>query len=120
MLTKEELAKQLGNNVRFWRTKRGLSQAELANAVGISKDHCVQVEAGNRGISLFVSYKISKVLKVTPDSLLVNNEAQQDIHIKNILVALNSIDSSQISKIDDIIFIMSEMLNNGSDSEDSE
>ncbi|HEY5106340.1 MAG TPA: helix-turn-helix transcriptional regulator [Caulobacteraceae bacterium] len=54
----------------FWRRHRGLTQAALADAVGIAQPSLAQAETGRRGLAAATYAKIAKTLKVRIEDLL--------------------------------------------------
>jgi len=56
--------KDVGNKIRDARIKLGMSQTELAKAIGVSNQFLCQVEAGKKGVSAENLAKLSKLLKV--------------------------------------------------------
>ncbi|MBQ2633339.1 MAG: helix-turn-helix transcriptional regulator [Oscillospiraceae bacterium] len=64
----ENLAYAIG----YYRKKKGYSQEQLAERVGISRQHLASIEARgmNRGLSLELLFNISTVLDVEPYMLL--------------------------------------------------
>lgn len=67
-----ERLKDLGYAIAYYRKRQGVSQDELAEAVGISRQHMGAVEAPNmnRGISLELLFNIAKALDIEPYLLL--------------------------------------------------
>ena len=65
-------AKQaVGRNVREWRHERGMTQAQLAEAIGVSgRPYICEVEKGRNCPSLPALYAIAVALKVQPWELL--------------------------------------------------
>lgn len=61
---------QIGQRIRHFRKAQGLSQAELAEAVGISITHMSHIETGNTKLSLPVLVDLAVTLHVTTDELL--------------------------------------------------
>lgn len=61
----------IGNNVREYRKKLGLSQEELADLSGVHRTYIGAVERGEKNISALSIAKIAKALKIKPDKLLV-------------------------------------------------
>jgi len=59
---------ELGYAIAYYRKKRKLSQEQVAEMVGISRQHMGAIEAPNmnRGLSLELLLNISTVLKVAP------------------------------------------------------
>ncbi len=75
------MAKQFDNTGRmtnlyyaigYYRRRRGMSQEQLAEALGISRQHLASVEAPNmdRGLSLELLFNIATVLEIEPYLLL--------------------------------------------------
>lgn len=64
--------KKLGLNIAYYRKLKGLSQMQLAEAVGISRTHISNIEAPNMptSISLETLMDIADALEVSPEALL--------------------------------------------------
>ena len=62
----------LGLKIAYYRKKRGYTQENLAEKVGISLNFLAQVEGTGtiRGISLQALFKMADVLQVAPSKLL--------------------------------------------------
>ncbi len=67
---------ELGYNISYYRKHAGLTQEQLAEMVGISRQHMGAVEAPNivRPISLDLLFNIATVLKIEPSKLLIFRE----------------------------------------------
>ena len=67
-----ELYITLGLKIAYYRKKRGYTQENLAEKVGISLNFLAQVEGTGtiRGISLETLFKMADVLQVAPSKLL--------------------------------------------------
>lgn len=52
--------------LREWRVHRGMTQVELAEAIGTFKGVISRYETGERGISFEMQYKLMKALNITP------------------------------------------------------
>lgn len=63
---------ELGYNIAYYRKHAGLAQEQLAEKVGISRQHMSAVEAPNicRPISLELLFNIATVLHIEPHKLL--------------------------------------------------
>lgn len=55
---------RIGKNIKFYRNKERLSQAELAKSVGCTVRHIQRIEAGETNLSVLLFIKIAKVLEV--------------------------------------------------------
>ena len=62
----QEEFRQLSLNISHYRKKKGLSQQELAELIGISHNHMSQIEAPGivRAFSIKVLFDIAKALDV--------------------------------------------------------
>lgn len=67
-----ERMENLSYAIGYYRKKKGYSQEQLAEILGISRQHLASVEAPgmNRGLSLDLLFKIATVLEVEPYQLL--------------------------------------------------
>ena len=68
----DNLFKQLGPNITYYRKMKGITQETLAAAVGISRTHLSNIEAPNSptSISLGLLFTIADELEVEPAKLL--------------------------------------------------
>lgn len=62
--------KEIGERVRILRQSQGLSQFELGQASGLSRQHIHDIESGKRGLSADSLYRLSRVLLVSADYIL--------------------------------------------------
>lgn len=71
-LKHSERYKNIGIKISKYRNKRGMTQEDLANAVGVSYSYITQIEAPNvvKKMSLEVLYDIADTLKVDIKDLL--------------------------------------------------
>lgn len=60
---------QLGHNIQIARKAKKLSQNELAEKLGISREHLAKIETAKRRISLSLLFKTSDVLEVNESVL---------------------------------------------------
>lgn len=67
-----ERYRDLGYAISYYRKRKCLTQEELANEIGISRQHLGAIEAPNmvRAISLDVLFNIAAVLEIEPYVLL--------------------------------------------------
>ena len=77
----------LGELLRKAREGRGLSQTDLANQLGVSKQHLSVVEKGISMISLSKAAEIAKALNLSVESLAV---ATFNDHIREAGICLSS------------------------------
>jgi transcriptional regulator with XRE-family HTH domain len=70
-----------GLNLKLERTKRGLSQEEFADLIGVHRTFEGQLERGRRGVHISELPRIARVLGVKPGDLIpekVNDHARSD------------------------------------------
>ncbi|MDO8730359.1 MAG: helix-turn-helix transcriptional regulator [Candidatus Omnitrophota bacterium] len=60
----------VGKTVYLWRSKRGLTQEQLARATGIPRPNLSNLERGKQELSLKTLRLLASVLKVTPGTLV--------------------------------------------------
>ena len=67
-----ERLENLSYAIGYYRKEKGLSQEQLAEKLGISRQHLAAVEAPrmNRGLSLELLFNIASVLEIEPYLLL--------------------------------------------------
>ena len=66
----QELAKDLGQNIRERRIAAGLSQDALAHACEIDRRYMGRIERGEVNITIEKLYRIASQLKCQPHTLL--------------------------------------------------
>jgi len=64
------------NRVREQRTQRGLSQAELATALGVSRQTVISIENGRYLPSLPLAFRIARFFDVTVDKMFDPEEGE--------------------------------------------
>lgn len=92
-------------NLSAIRLAHGLTQAELAEAVGVTIDHIGHVENGSNGISLELLLKICRALGITPNDILsgeYETEEKSDGHA----LSLDHMEPSDIDLIEKIAYYM--------------
>ena len=65
-----KMLKIIGDNIRYYRKKAGLSQEKLAELTGLHRTYIGSVERGERNISALNIAKIAYALKLEPHVLL--------------------------------------------------
>ncbi len=67
----EQISKyrQLGLNIAYYRKLSGLSQAELAEHLNISRTHMSRIETASCAVSLDVVFQICDILSITPEKM---------------------------------------------------
>lgn len=80
-------AHAVGKNIYCLRKQAGMTQAQLAELIGISPAFLSRVECGNKAMSLPVLYRTAKVLHVSCDSILSGESKQTSIETICFLLA---------------------------------
>lgn len=62
--------KDIGARVRSLRDARDMTQARLAQALGLTQSNVSAMERGDRGVTIHQAVKLAKILGVTVDELL--------------------------------------------------
>ena len=66
----------IGNNLLAVRKKCGLTQAEVAEAAGLSDRTYADIERGTVNMRLETLMRICQALRITPDHILVSKESE--------------------------------------------
>ena len=85
-MDKETLVRTIGANVKFYRTRMGMTQEVLAEKAGISTSFCANIERGNKAISILVLYELADALGVTPNHLFYGGA--EDHRLDNLMFFL--------------------------------
>lgn len=64
-----DMGEHILNTVHASRTKGGMTQEELAEKVGVSRQTVISIEKGNYVPSVLLALKIAKVFKVPVESI---------------------------------------------------
>jgi putative transcriptional regulator len=62
------------NRVRALRSDRGLSQADLAAALGVSRQTVISIESGRYSPSLPLAFQIARFFETTVDDMFAPNQ----------------------------------------------
>ena len=65
-----DINKQVGARIREWRTRRGLTQEELAHRSELDYSYVNQIENGKRNPSLRAIDRLARALGVTANDLI--------------------------------------------------
>ena len=98
---KNELRTQIGHNIRQRRLEMNLTQEQLAEKVGCSHEHCVQVENGNKGLSIQSLRKMAEVLNVSIDYLVCGRTEKTEY--ESILRLLDKLPLSQLHRLERVL-----------------
>jgi len=96
----------IGNNVAKYRNQIGITQADLAEKVGISPAFISKVERGKKMVKVQTLFAIAQTLNVSCDALLSQDgdlSQIENIQIENIKVLLRNQSDSFLVSIEKII-----------------
>jgi len=65
-----EINKQVGTNIRKYRTKKGWTQEKLAFEAGLHRAYIGQIERGEKNLGLKNLERIARALGIKPGALL--------------------------------------------------
>lgn len=66
----------IGENIKNKRKTMGMSQNDLASAVGVSVPMICQIERGTKSVTLLLGAEIARILKCNVDDL-INGEGEK-------------------------------------------
>lgn len=94
----------IGSRIRKHRKSVGMSQEQLAEAVGISTTHISHIETGHTKLSLSVFVRIASVLSISTDELLCDyGEPDRTILLGSIQNRLEKCSQTELAVISDIV-----------------
>src|SRR5689334_12530048 len=70
---------QIGAEIRHRREALGLSQAQLAEKVGVGRTSITMIERGSQAILVHQLLEIARALRVSPDRLLERVQADEPL-----------------------------------------
>ncbi len=68
-MTFEEYLKRTGLRIKYYRMLRNLTQAAIAENLGVEESYVSQIENGKRNITMKTLYNIASALNVEPVKL---------------------------------------------------
>lgn len=81
----------IGNKLYDIRKKMGMTQIEVAVAAGLSERTYADIERGTVNMRIETILKICKVLHITPNVILTENETFQSIQQEDVLQQLSAL-----------------------------
>ncbi len=65
----ERVTEKVQNNVQEYRARLGLTQEDLADEVGVSRQTIIAIEKGNYTPSVLLALRLAKFFKLSVESL---------------------------------------------------
>ncbi len=81
---------QIGNKLLAIRKKTGMTQAEVAEAAGLSGRTYADIERGSVNMRVETILHICEALHITPDEILTQSSKEMTAQQEEILARLNS------------------------------
>ena len=66
----DKISKQLGQNMKRIRAKKGMSQGDIARALEVDRGYISNIENGKKNPTIATIQKLANALKVSADELL--------------------------------------------------
>ena len=83
-------SRQIGNKLLLFRKKSGMTQAQAAEAAGISDRTYADIERGTVNMRIETILRICSALHITPNEILTDNDIPIDIVQDEIIARLNT------------------------------
>ncbi len=64
--------KRFGEKLRVLRKRRGLTQKQVGNMLGVNRTHVTRMEKGQKTPNAAMIIKIARLFKVTADQLMMD------------------------------------------------
>lgn len=80
----------IGEKMYYYRKKLGMTQAEVAEAAGLSDRTYADIERGTVNMRIETVLRICKVLKITPDEVLTDDNRYTSHDIETALQRLSN------------------------------
>lgn len=78
----------MGKNLRFLRKLRGLSQQQLADAIGIKRNNVSAYESGTAEPRALIFIRLANYLSIHP-TILIERDLREEMHGREELLLLN-------------------------------
>lgn len=91
----------IGRNVARYRTQAGMTQAQLAEKIGVSTAFVSRVERGQKMMKVRTLYAVMQALNVSCDALFCQDAAAS--HAENIRLLLTNLPKEYLPSIEKMI-----------------
>lgn len=106
-MTKQELARLIGENIGKYRKVAGLTQAALAERIDVSPAYLAHVEQGNKIMSTLTLFHTAEALNVSLSALASTSESD-NAQIQNIVSLLSDKPSEFQSSVERVVRVLEE------------
>ena len=97
-LSEESFLAQLGERVRGWRARRGMTRKTLALQAGVSERHLAQLETGKGNVSILLLQQIALALNIELAALF-QEKTQQNIELQLINQVLQRLPENSLTQL---------------------
>lgn len=87
---------EIGKAIRSYRDKRGVTQADLAKATGLTRTSIVNIEQGRQRFMVHTLLDVARALRVGPEDLLSTTEDAGNSEIVRSLLERQPVSVQQI------------------------
>ena len=98
----------LGNKIKYKRKEQRYTQEQLSELCDISIGFLAHIEAGTRSPSLETLYKISKILKLSIDYLLLDTTIDDNNFIQYVSVAVQNKPIERYNRFCNVVKVLAE------------
>ena len=96
--------KFIGQKIKFYRKLRGLTQAELAENIGLSEKHLSKIETGLHYPSISVFWDVCEILSIPLSEFGINIDEQSDNKLRNdVLRKIYLLNSSELEYLSSLL-----------------
>lgn len=95
---------ELGKNIKMFRTKKNMTQSQLAELVGVSYQAVSKWESGTTLPDVSLVPRIAQIFQVTTDELFSYSLEEQEKDIENIRMQAQQLRESNPAKARDILY----------------
>lgn len=104
MIDKNLLKITIGKNIKLEREKAGLTQEVLSEMVSLEPKTLSAVERGTVGLSIPSLVRICDILKVSPNAILYEQNADNNAH--NLIAQISCLPPEQFTLISDVVRLL--------------
>ena len=73
-----DIREVFGANLQYFREKAGLSQAALADRMGVDRAHISAMERGQQNVTIITLWHVAEALDVKPAELLDDQQKSRE------------------------------------------
>lgn len=99
---KKQLNIMVGQNIKREREKAGYTQERFSELIGIGPKSLSAIERGTVGVSLSLLLRITKLLGITTDSILLAEQHKNDVD--DLVEKLQNLPQMQFVLVRDVVY----------------